>query len=181
LYCSFSSLLNVLFCASYYYLHSPSTASGTRYRRSVCIDMDMLRLGQLLVATRTEFQHNAVYYATDRCRKRLEACINAEGGHLNTRCDTACLTFQLLHITTGSFQSHRWQPTTGCLLSLERLKERNTPSVRWNSFAIHKLVWGHSQVGWANGLQFIFFWDSVNNQKYVWIILLKMTFLDFPR
>jgi len=27
-----------------YYLHSPSTASGARYRRSACIDMDMLRL-----------------------------------------------------------------------------------------------------------------------------------------
>jgi len=25
---------------------------------------------------------------------------------LNTCCDTACLTFQLPHITTGSFQSH---------------------------------------------------------------------------
>jgi len=33
----------LLFSASYY-LHSPSTASGARYRRSVCIDMDMLRL-----------------------------------------------------------------------------------------------------------------------------------------
>ena len=33
----------LLFSASYY-LHSPSTASGTRYRRSTCIDMDMLRL-----------------------------------------------------------------------------------------------------------------------------------------
>jgi len=26
---------------------------------------------------------------------------------LNTCCDIACLTFQLPHITTGSFQSHR--------------------------------------------------------------------------
>ena len=28
----------------FYYLQSPSTASGARYRRSACIDMDMLRL-----------------------------------------------------------------------------------------------------------------------------------------
>ena len=27
-----------------YYLHSPSTASGACYRRSACIDMDVLRL-----------------------------------------------------------------------------------------------------------------------------------------
>ena len=33
----------LLFSASYN-LHSPSTASGARYRRSACIDMDMLRL-----------------------------------------------------------------------------------------------------------------------------------------
>jgi len=32
---------------------------------------------------------------------------------LNTCCDVACLTFQLLHITTGCFQSH------------QRLEERN--------------------------------------------------------
>jgi len=38
-------------------------------------------LWQRLVATWAEFQHSVVYYATDQCRKRLEACINAEGGH----------------------------------------------------------------------------------------------------
>jgi len=38
-------------------------------------------LRQRLVATWAEFQHSLVYYATDQCRKRLEACINAEGGH----------------------------------------------------------------------------------------------------
>jgi len=46
---------------------------------------------------------------------------------LNTCRDIACLTFQLPHITTGSFQSHR-QPTTGSLQSLQHLKERK-PSV----------------------------------------------------
>jgi len=42
LYCSLAVYL-LLFSASYD-LHSPSTASGARYRRSACIDMDMLRL-----------------------------------------------------------------------------------------------------------------------------------------
>jgi len=31
-----------------------------------------------------------------------------------------------------------------------------------NSFAIHKLVWLHFQVGWASGLQFVFFRDKVS-------------------
>ena len=133
-------------------------------------------LRQRLVATWAEFQHSVVYYATDQCWKRLEACINAEGGH-SEHCDIACLTCQLPHITTGSFQSHWRQTTTGSLRNLQRLKERNKPSVRWKSFALHKLVWWHFQVGWASVLQFVFFWDNINNQNYVWIILLKMTFL----
>jgi len=95
---------------------------------------------------------------------------------LNTCCDVACLTFQLPHITTSSFQNHRWQPTTGCHQSLQRLKERNKPSVRWKSFAIHKLVMWHFWVVWASGLQLVFFSDNINSQNYVWIILLKMTF-----
>ena len=33
--------------------------------------------------------------------------------------------------------------------------------------------------GWASGPHFIFFWDNVNNQKYAWIILLRMTFFGF--
>ena len=43
--------------------------------------MDMLRLAaaQRLVVTWAEFQHSMVYYATDQCQKRLEACI--KGGH----------------------------------------------------------------------------------------------------
>jgi len=46
--------------------------------------MDVLKLagsGKGIFATWAEFQHSVVYYATERCRKRLAACINAEGGH----------------------------------------------------------------------------------------------------
>jgi len=100
---------------------------------------------------------------------------------LNICWGIACLTCQLSHITTGSFQSHRRQPTTSSLQSLQHLKECNKPSVRWKSFAIHKLVRWYFQVGWASGLQIVFVWDNVNNQKYVWIILLKMTSFRFPK
>ena len=70
----------MLFSASYY-LHSPSTVSGARYRRSACIDMDVLGLRQRLVATWAEFQHSVVHYVTEQCRKRLEECINVERGY----------------------------------------------------------------------------------------------------
>jgi len=42
---------------------------------------DTDELWQRLVATWAEFQHSVVYDATDQWRKRLEACIHAEGGH----------------------------------------------------------------------------------------------------
>jgi len=140
-------------------------------------------LRQRFVATLAEFQHSMVYYTTDQCRKRLKACINTECGHSEHLLWHCLPTFHLPHITTGSFQSHRRQPTTGSFQSLQRLKECNKPSVTWKCFAIHKLVWWHFQVGWASGLQFVFFWDNINNEKYawIWITLLKMTFLDFPR
>ena len=51
---------------------------------------------------------------------------------LNTCCDIACLTFQLPHVTTGVF-SHRGQPTTGSLHSLQH------PD-RWISVRRHRAV-----------------------------------------
>jgi len=50
---------------------------------------------------------------------------------------------------------------------------------RCKSFAVHKLVWWHFRVGWVSKLQCVFSWGNVNNQKIVWVMLSKMTFLDF--
>ena len=41
------AFINYIYLLTYYYLHSPSTASGACYRRSSCIDMDMFRLAAL--------------------------------------------------------------------------------------------------------------------------------------
>ena len=157
---------------------------------TICIALVVLRLGhatsgirafcdlrQRLVATWAEFQHSVVYCATDQWKHVLIQKVFT----LNTWWDVACLTFQLPHVTTGSFQSYRWQPRTSSIKSFQRLKERNKPSVWWKSFAIHKLVCWHFQVGWASRMPFVFFWDNVNTQKYVWIILFRMTFFGFPK
>jgi len=103
-------------------------------------------LQQRLVAIWAEFQHSVVYYATDQCRKRLEACTNAEGGHSE---------HLLRHCLPGipvATQHNRFfaEPpmTTGSLHSLQRWKNAKKPSVRWKSFAFHKSVWWHFQVGW---------------------------------
>ena len=41
--CSAALAVYVLLFSAFYYLHSPRTASGACYRRSACIDNDMLR------------------------------------------------------------------------------------------------------------------------------------------
>jgi len=69
----------LLFSVSYY-LHSPSTASGHATGAHVLI-WTRWGLRQRLVATWAEFQHSVAYYVTDRCRKRLQTCTNAESGH----------------------------------------------------------------------------------------------------
>jgi len=71
--CAALAVYLLLFSASYY-LHSPSTASGARYRRSKCIDVDMLRQGLNFSTAWCTMRLISV-------KKRLEACINAEGGH----------------------------------------------------------------------------------------------------
>ena len=83
---------------------------------------------------------------------------------LNICCNVACLTSHLPQITTGFFQSH------------QHLKESNIASVRWKSCAFYKIVWWHFSSVVGKGVTFVFFWDNVNNLKYVWIILLKWFF-----
>ena len=119
--------------------------------------MDMLRLTQRLVATWAEFQHSLMYNTIDQHRKDWKNAPMQKMVTKNTYCDIACLTFQLPHTTTGSFQSH------------QRLKEHSKPSVRCKSLAFHKLMWRHFQAGWTSGLQFVLFWRyNVNNQNYVY-------------
>ena len=144
MYCSLTAYL-LLFSASYY-LHSPSTAAGTQYRRNAVRLLIRTSWGsqQRLVATWAELQHSVVYY---QCRKRLEACIHAEGGHsehLLWRClpDIPVATHHNRFFSEQPMSSHN-----RLFKSHRRLKERNKPSFRWKSFTFHKLVWWHSRGG----------------------------------
>ena len=76
---------------------------------------------------------------------------------LNTCCDIACLTFQLPHNTTSSFQSHRRQPTRGSLQSLRGLKERKKTFSQVKGFYSSQVSVVTFSGGWASGLQFVFF------------------------
>ena len=134
--CCTADVYLLLFNASYY-LYSPSTASGARYRKSACIDT-CWGLHQWLVATWAEpsTQSGVCTMWLISVEQDWKHVLMQKVATLNT-----CLPdIQLPHTTTGSFQSHWWQPTTGSLQSLRCLKECNKPSVWWKSFAFHKLT-----------------------------------------
>ena len=105
------------------------------------IDMNVLQICPRHLADISAQRSELCYWSVSK--KYWKHVLTQKVVTLNTCCGVACLTFQLPRITTSSFQSHRRQPTTGCFQSLQRLKERNKPSVRWKSFAIHKLVLWH--------------------------------------
>jgi len=155
----------LLFSASYC-LHSPITASGAHCRRSACIEYQSeirASCGSGLLRHFAEFQHSVVYDAIDQWRKRLEACIYAEGSHfehLLWRClpDIPVATHHNRFFLEPPMPTHNrlYSPTfEGTQQTFSQMK----------SFAVHKLVWWHFHVGWASGLQFVFFLDNENNQK----------------
>jgi len=112
LYCSFSC--SILLFNTSYCLHSPSTTSGyRRYRRSACWYGYVEACGSGLLRHWAEFQHRVVYYATDLCLKRLEACTNAEGGHsehLLWRClpDIPVATHHYQFFSEPPTTTHNW-------------------------------------------------------------------------
>ena len=137
-------------------------------------------LRQRLVATWAEFQHSVVYYATDQCRKRLEACINAEGGqseHLLWH----CLPDIPVATRHNRFQSHRRQPTTGSLHSIQRFERTQQTFSEMKKFCNSQVSVVIFSGGVGKRITVFFFWDNTNNHNYAWIILLKMTFFRFPK
>jgi len=99
----YAAVYLLLFSVSYY-LHN---ASGARYRRSACIDVDMLRLAAAACCDMgwISAQRGVGLLCDWSVLKRVEACINAEGGHSEHLCDIACLTFQSPHIQPVIFRA----------------------------------------------------------------------------
>jgi len=117
------------------------TASGACYK-SACIEYQSAiwtSCGRVLLRHGPIFSRTWWTMQLISGKKRLEACIRAEGAHfaLNTCCDVACLTVQLPHITTDSFQSH--QCFEECNITFSRTKK---------SFAFYEVMrWHFSGVG----------------------------------
>jgi len=152
LYCS-SDVYLLLFSASYC-LHSPISASGACYRRRG-VSSTSPRCGWVAAAACCDMgwisAQRGVLISAEKDRKHV---LMQKVVTLNSCSGSVCLTFQFPHITTGSFHSHRWQPTTGSLQSHQHLKECNKPSVRWKSFVI---LWWHFRWGGQVGYSLFFF------------------------
>jgi len=125
--------------------------------------------------------HSLVDHAINEWHKRLEACINADGVHFE-HLSWHCLTD--IQVAT----KHNW------LLSQLTVPHDATPLFRatnvwrktiylpsdewilhftWQCGDIFQVWWASSQ----SRLQFVLVWDNANNEKYIWIILLKNDFL----
>ena len=104
--CSAALAVYLLSFSASYYLHSPSTASGARNRRSACIDMDVLRLAATACCDMGWITAQRGVLCDRTVSKNWKHVLTQKVATLNTGCGIACLTFQLPHITTGSFQSH---------------------------------------------------------------------------
>jgi len=141
-----------------------------------------LDLRQRLIATWAEFQHSVVYYcANDQCRKRLEACINAEGGH------SEHLLWHYLPDIPVATHHNRFFSVTDDNPQLALFRASNVWKKAKTFSQMQKVCSSQVSVvtfsgGVGNWITVRFLlWNNLRNQQYVWIILLNMTFLDFPR
>jgi len=154
-----------------------STASGARYRRSACIHMDVLRLVAAACCDMGWISAQRGVLCDCSVSKKTGTMYPCKRWSLWTLAvallawHSSCHTPKpvLFRATDDNPQlalfgaSNVWKNATN-LQSDEKVLQFTC------------LVWWHFQLGWASRLQFVFFWDSINYRKYVWIILLKMTF-----
>ena len=168
--CTAALAVYLLLVSASYYLHSPSTSSGAHYRWNAYIDTDMLRIAAAACCDMGWISAQRGVLCDWSVSKDWKHVLIQKMVTLNTCYDIILLAW---HSSCHTLQPVLFRATD------YNAQVHNKSSSGWKSFAVHKLVWWHFQVGWASGLQFVFFWDNVNNQKYVWIILLKMTFWIF--
>jgi len=101
--CSATLAVYLLLFSAFYYLHSPSTASGACYRRSASIDTDVLRLATAACCDMGWISAQRGVLRDRTVSKKTGSVLMQKVVTLNTCYNTACLTFQLPGITTGSF------------------------------------------------------------------------------
>jgi len=97
--CTAALAVYVLLFGVFYYLHSPSTVSGARYRRSACIDTEMLRLAAAACCDMGWISAQRGVPCDWMSKKTVEACINAERGHSGSPriwYEDTCLPFVFL-------------------------------------------------------------------------------------
>ena len=157
-----------------YYLHSPRTASGARYIQEVRVYW----YGRVEAeACSSGLLQHGLNFSTAWCTTR-QISVEKDWKHVlmqnvvtpNTCCDGACPTFQLPLVFSEPPMTTSRAPT------FERTQQTFSQMKKFCSAQVGVVTFSGVVQWWASGLQFVFFWDKINNQNYVWIILLKMTF-----
>ena len=88
---------------------------------------------------------------------------------------------QFLSLWSVIFKATNANPQPALFRVTNIWRNATLSAVRCKHFAFYKVVWWHFSGVVGKGVTvWFFFWDNINNLKYVWIIQLKMTFLDFP-
>jgi len=121
---------------------------GMRQKRVYQIGLpisDTHELRQRLVEMWALFQQSTVDNAINQCRKRLEACIHADGGHFEHLLWCCLHDIQVATQRNSPFQSH------------QRLEGNNIPSARRLSSEIHKVVRWQWCASSQSRLQFVLF------------------------
>ena len=109
--CTAALAVYLLMFSASYYLHSPSTASGPRYRRSACADMDVLRLAAAACCDMGWISAQRGVLCNWSVSKKTG--INAEGGHsehLLWRClpDIPVATHHNRFLSEPPMTAHNW-------------------------------------------------------------------------
>jgi len=79
------------------------------------------------------------------------------------------------------FKDTNAKPQTAIFRVTHIWRNARLPAVKCQCFTFYKVVWWYFSGVVGKGVTVCFFLDNINNLKCVWIILFKMTFLDFPR
>jgi len=171
--CAAALAVHLLLFSASYYLHSPIVLC---LRHAIWGARAFIRTIGRVAACGSGLLRHGLNFSTAWCTMR-PISVEKDWKHVSVQ----KVTVQLPHITTGSFQCHGWLPMSGFFSespAFERTQQTLSQMKKFCNLQVSPVAF---KVRWICGWQLVFFWDNVNNQKYVWIILLKMTFWDFPR
>ena len=180
MFCSFLAVYLLLFSASYY-LHSPSTASGTCYRRSACIDTDVLRLAAAVCCDMGWISSQRGVLCDWSVSKKTGSMYWCRRWSLWT----LAVTLLAWHSSCHTPQPVLFRATDdNPQLALFRASSvwKNATNLQSDEKALQFAIYCGDIFRWGGQVDYSLFSSEItNNQKYVWIMLFESDFFGFPK